>query len=1184
MSVTFTENQLSAIYTKNTDILVAAAAGSGKTAVLVERIIQNILSKMRGEDGLEIDELLVATFTNASARDMKDKIERALRQRLAESDDMASRAFLNEQLLKMNKAHISTLHSFCLYLVQNHYQIVGLSPNVRTVDSIEGELLLEQVIKTTIERQLKTDDEAFRQLTQVFLGNNNIDAFVEIVKSAYRSAIANADVDTFLNDMRDEYVNDAFLDDLKWKYFNHLQNLVNDIESSLKRVHHHLDDPMIAADYEDQKKKATYTRVMKKIHTMSEEIIGIRAELEREEPTLKKLTEFTATDMKNFENFIDPAHDSKAIITSTAELYSKLIGTYTSSLIQSTNDYRDDLRGMNDMRNAFIDLVLTVKKQFIKQKRAMGVIDFNDYEHLALEILEDDGVRGTYQEKFKEIMIDEYQDTNPAQEAIVSRLKSPTGENHLFMVGDVKQSIYKFRQADPTIFIDKFKRYQASDDGTLITLNNNFRSSYGVINMTNRVFERIMDEAVGDVTYDETQALVYSKQSDNQEDTHAYVENYTETSEIPHFKDRYVVERIKSLKAAGEKFKDIVLLTRTKTQHIDLQQLLFEHNIPSHIESDRGYFESTEIRTIKSILNIIDNPLQDDHVVGVLRLPYFDFNVNEISIIRNASERPYLHEAIVEYIAHHDDELAQRLQRFKELLEHFREESDYVSVHELIEMVYGELRLIEFFSAMYNGEVRKANLHQFQHKARMFEQQRHITLYEFLSYINELLSEEKDFGETSVLSEEDDVVRIMTIHKSKGLEFKNVLYYHLDKNIENPMRKEPSIHLHSTQGLSMKTFDTNNHTVLRNMHSVMVSDLMKQELYSEEIRLMYVAFTRAEERLILPLNHTKEQSNKYNISSDSGVIERNIRLNLSSFKDYLTPIGEYLNHMDSRHEVKEGIVVQPQLDMDTFTDDETDEQRQTSKEILDDIVESLPQIESDDELRKRIMYAYESPNDLDKKVFKESVTEIKRRHEVIPDEAAPRHFHQTSVLPTPKFIEEKLTASVLGTWMHEWMMLVIKSIDDVQIAEDKAAYLTSLFCEYGLSERVPEQRHLQFVNNALKFITDETVKHLLDNCRAIYTERPFIMNQRAIGEDVVPEQMVQGIIDLIIETDDGYTIIDYKTDYIDENQGESELVERYHKQLSLYTKALEKATGALGNIDAYLYYFNWKGGAIKVNV
>ena len=1184
MSIKFTENQQSAIYTKNTDILVAAAAGSGKTAVLVERIIQNILAKMNGDDGIEIDELLVATFTNASARDMKDKIERALRERLASSEDVETRNYLNEQLLKMNKAHISTLHSFCLYLIQNHYQLIGLTPNVRTVDTIEGELLLEQVIKTTIERKLKSDEAAFTSLTRVFLGNNDINSLMEIVKSAYRNAIANSDVDAFLNNMKDEYIDDTFLDDLNTRYYKHLDDIVSAMASSLQRINEHFDHPSVAEDYEQHEKHRIFNNVKKKIGKMNDELTLIKAELQDENLKTKRLTEFSAADLSNFESYIDMMNPSKSIIISTANLYTKLLSTFTSSFIQSRNDYRDDLRQMNPMRNAFIDLVITVKDEFIKQKRRMGVIDFNDYEHLALEILTHNDVREMYQNKFKEIMIDEYQDTNPAQEAIIARMKSPSNNNYLFMVGDVKQSIYKFRQADPTIFIDKFKRYQSTDDGTLITLNNNFRSSYGVINLTNRVFERIMDESVGDVTYDETQALIYSKNSDSNSEDHAFIENYTQTDEIPNFKEHYVVERIKMLRESGEKYKDIVLLTRAKTHHIELQQLLRKYDIPSHIESDKGYFESTEIRTIKSILHVIDNPLQDDHLVGVMRLPYFDFDVNEISKIRASSEHMYLYEALSEYKNNFDDALANRIAQFISRVEYFRTESQYLSVHELIELVYREIRLIEFFSAMYNGEVRKANLHQFQHQARLFEARRHITLFEFLSYINELLDEDKDMGETSILTESDDVVRIMTIHKSKGLEFKNVIYYHLEKDIVNPQRSEPSIHLHNTYGLAVKTFDAEDNTMLRNMHSVLLADTMKEELYSEEIRLMYVAFTRAEERLILPLNHKKDHSLKYSVDPNQLVIERNIRLNLQSFKDYLTPIGKYLRSKDGRNEVRDGIVIEPQIDIENLKNDDEEEVRLSSKEILDDIVDTLPHISQDDALKDRIMYEYVSPNGLDKKVFKESVTEIKRRHEVLPDEAAPRQFNRTSQLPTPAFVEEKAKATTLGTWMHEWMMLVIKYADDISSSDDKKSTLSKLFDDHGLSERINSSQKSQFINNALKFMTDASILSLLDHRLAIYTERPFIMNQRAIGEEVVPEQMVKGIIDLIIETDDAFTIIDYKTDYIDDKINEDMLILRYYKQIQLYKRSLEKLVGDKKPIHAYLYYFNWKGGAIKVDV
>ena len=1181
----FTKSQQAAIDARGNDILVAAAAGSGKTAVLVERIIQNILRNVYDNDGFEIDEILVATFTNASARDMKDKIEVALRKRLLESTDDKERAYINAQILKMNTAHISTLHSFCLYLIQNHYQIVGLAPNVRTIDTIEGELLLESVIKDVIEYKLTHKDQVFEDLTRTFLGKNDISEFVNTVKASYKSAIANADVDRFLSELIDQYSKDDFLIEIEEKYSEHIKQLIQDVSATADRINKRLNAVEVEEDYINHNKQRVYNNVVKKVNDILNEINLLTDTSGVPKKKDFMLTEIKPADIKNFEMYIDAHNPYKAEIISMAELYIRLTKTLSNALIHSENDFKEDLRCMNDIRNAYISLIQDVKTEFLKRKRRMGVIDFNDYEHLALEILNDPDVRTLYQEKFKEIMIDEYQDTNPVQEAIVQRLKSDSGGNHIFMVGDVKQSIYKFRQADPTIFIEKFNRFSQTDDGTLVTLNNNFRSAKGVINLTNRVFETIMDEAVGEVTYDASQKLVFSKELTADNSTLSYIENYTHTDEIEDFKDRYIIERIKSLKHMGVPFKDIVVLTRAKAQHITLQQLLLEHNIPSHIESDKGYFESIEVRTIKSLLNIIDNPLQDDHLVGVLRIPFVGCDVNEIARVRNASDAQYLYEAIKDYVAEYDDELSYKLVRFIEILDYFQNEAKYVSAHELIEDVYRTTRLVEFFSAMYNGEVRRANLYQFQHKARAFEAQRHITLYEFLSYINELLSEEKDFGEESVLGAEDDIVRIMTIHKSKGLEFKNVIYYHLEKNIENPARREPAIHLHNTYGLAIKTFDINNGAILRNMHSVLMSDAISQELYSEEIRLMYVAFTRAEERLILPLNHKKDIALKYSITEESGVVERNIRLNLLTFKDFLAPIGEYLQSPAALNLETEGIEVAPQIDIDVFrTDEEESRYKLTKEEIIEDIVATLPQIETDDSLRARIMYEYESPNNLTEKVFKESVSEIKRRNETVPDEAEQRRSSLQTVLNTPKFIEERLSASTVGTWMHEWMMTVIKYLDTLEHEENQLEALESLLSKTAVNMTLTETMRTRFISHSLQFLSDEAVSDLLSRRVSVYTERPFIMNQRAVGEDTVPEQMVQGIIDLIIETEDGYAIIDYKTDYIDLEMTEQDLIDRYYKQVELYTRALEKVTGAYGNVDVYLYFFNWKGGAIKVNV
>lgn len=1151
--VKFTQAQERAITAKGSDILVSAAAGSGKTAVLVERIKQNII-----DGNYSIDEVFVSTFTNKSAKDMKDKIEKALRETYNET--MEPR--LNEEIIKLNDAHISTLHSFCLYLIQTHYNSIGLPPDMRTLGQVESEIRLERIISNVLEQFYDRADEDFLQLDQFVTSTKDNSALHSLVKQLYHVAIATKEPAEFLNSMKDQYINE-----------DKLQNILDDYRNILKRKLTKLDENLYTlkteydhAERDEELKEKAIVDAYEKLAVMHKYVVQALASFSSDGvftlPSAKLVTGANA--------FIKSATAYGSDLNERYNKPANALYQEISSLKQySREEVQAELAPLNGMNNQLIQIAADVIEQYKKDKLDSNEMDFNDYEHFALDILtaNDSEIALSYQRQFKEVMIDEYQDINRVQEAIIQLLKSGgESDGNLFMVGDVKQSIYRFRQAAPDLFIDKSERFNEEESGELIQLNRNFRSRSEILQATNLIFENIMDKPLGEIDYTDEEKLIKGiEQAEPKSlvEVHPIIyDKHLKSDEADEIEVRHIVKMVKNISEKGAAYEDIVILNRNRFAPDVMRHEFQKADIPISIDVNKGYFETFEILTMRSILSLIDNPLQDDHLTGVMRLSMFGFSEEEIARVRAASDEKYLYEALLEYSG--DEMIVRKTEEFISTFKELSLHAKYLSVPELISEIFSELNILEFFSGLPGGSARRANLNGLIDRAMEFQKMNNTSLYQFISYIDFLISEGKDFGEEGSLEAVDNAVRVMTVHSSKGLEFKHVIYADLKQNFT--LTNISRVHVHPKLGIVFNNFNSEFNYHYESIHGYTANDFLNIEELSEELRLIYVALTRAEEKLYLPLMFKDEAVFKYDFSN----LEKpsfETRAALKSAMDFTAPI--LMQSEAPFIEVKETILTT-----------EGDEAEKTEFATLADI-DALP-ADIDPEVKDRLFYTYPNMDDAEV-TTKESVTSIKRRNESIPDGAAYVSHTSDVNLREPNFLSNSLEAPVFGTMMHEMMMHIMHHWPTLSLMDidAKTAYIDTLVDNYSEHQEMLSPLHIsKMKENAALFFNDRTMITLLEAQTGIHTELPFIMSQEAIGYAEHPKQIVQGIIDCLLEFDDHYTIIDYKTDRVKgRNFTESQLIERYSTQMDIYKKSA--AVSLNKPVDAVLYFFDY--GAISID-
>ncbi|WJP98403.1 helicase-exonuclease AddAB subunit AddA [Macrococcus bovicus] len=1132
----WTDAQWQAITANGTDILVAAAAGSGKTAVLVERIIHKIIY-----EEMSLDELLIVTFTNASAKEMKERIQQAIKREVINQPT----DHLKEQLVKIHAAEISTLHRFCLNLIEQYYYTIDLDPVFRTASDEEGTLLLMQSLDEVMEKHYENPSDAFLK-TNLHLSSDRSDQSLrDAVLKLYYFAVANPAPEEWLTDLPALYREVS----LRHPVIQSMESaVISEVERALmlfREAAAELDSPV----YEKQFLKAeAYIAEL-------EQVSGDYTALYHRLTALDNWSTPPFRFKKELEDMrLDTAEEEriKAQFNQAKEI---LNAVKTDYFFAPPEEMIDDLHAMADEVALLAQLTIELIEVFSRSKRERKILDFTDYEHLALDILLKDGqptpIALNLQQKYKEILVDEYQDTNRVQETILQSIN----HDHLFMVGDVKQSIYKFRQAEPGLFLDKYKRFDGKS-GQVIDLSRNFRSRREVIDDTNAVFSRIMDEAVGEVDYDERQQLYFGASFDDT--PHPTELNVIIKNDEP-LESEWIARKIMDIVAHAEiydkgvyrpaSYRDIVILQRQISNSAELQQIFKKYGIPFHVNSRSGYFETDEIRTMISLLRIIDNPLQDNHLVGVLRSLLYQFNEEELVDLRQSGQ--YFYQDMLAYAETYRTPLADKVKHFITTLDHYRSAARTIGVRPLLEMIYEEQYVVEKFSMLVGGEQRRANLLGLLAKSEDFERSSYRGLFQFIRYVDNMIDKNKDFGEVNILSEEADVVRLMTIHSSKGLEFPYVIYSELGKKF-NMLDLSGAVIPNQKLGVAMTYYDQREHYSYPTLFSQYFKKEGRRESISESMRLMYVAFTRAKEQLILVGSATEKELETW---QQQDAEDEYVRLNATKPLELIV--------------AADALDIQVIRELDDIAHEEA---------VVDTVITSR----SPDWLVERADYQYPYL-ELNKLPTKESVSDIKRQTEVDDDATTWTIVNQYQLerasYERPKFMSEvKKTAAERGTLMHTVMQHfpydgTVKSHADIK------KLLLTLVDKRIISE---EDSKLVDQEALIRFSSSELYQQMSGGER--YTELPFVIGKSYLTgrviEDAPVEPLVQGMIDCVYRLDDQYYFVDFKTDRLIPRLGGSvhdaalAARQRYTVQMHYYQKALEEMLKQ--PVKGYLYFFDYK--------
>jgi len=1285
MGVSWTTEQQQVIDLRNRNILVSAAAGSGKTAVLVERIVKIITDKNHPVD---IDHLLIVTFTNAAAAEMRERIGNAIEKAL---DEQPGNEHLLRQLTLIHNAQITTIDSFCLYVVRNHFHEIDLEPNFRIGDEGELKLLREDVLGRVLEQNYEEPSEAFSDFVEGYASGRTDAALNEMILQLYEFSRSypwpEKWLDSFVGAYRIETREE--LDRAEW-----LAPLTENICFVLKDCEQLLKQALAITQQDDGP-------------DMYEK--AVQSDLEKYEG-LSRLTSFcelsgALSDIKydrlassrGFEGDPDKLELVKSLREQAKDVVKKLCRQY---FFCSPEMMIEQLERTEPMLEEVVRLTKQFADEFAAAKRRKNLVDFHDVEHFALQILVDEETEKAkktaeeFRDTFEEIMIDEYQDSNEVQETLLRSIsREERGENNIFMVGDVKQSIYRFRLARPELFMKKYDSYSLEESTTQrIDLHKNFRSREEVLTCTNDIFYKIMARSLGNVEYDAEAALYpgasYPVSADFipeilLADSNDELLEDTELTDKKTLEAKIVAEEIKHLmktqpvtdKAAGTlraaRYSDIVILLRSLSGWADsLVEVLNENGIPAHTVSSTGYFSTVEVQTVLSMLRLLDNPRQDIPMAAVLRSPMAGLTDEELAVLRLEDGSVPFHEAVLELAeglyeedgqkeisdSEADSEADQKqgrnadgkkeddiettahrkLLKFYKKYRQLRQLVPDTPIHELIEIILRETGYGHYVAAMPAGNRRTANLNMLLEKAAAYEKTSYKGLFHFVRYIDELQKYDVDFGEADMVGENEDVVRIMSIHKSKGLEFPIVIVSGMGKNFNKQDTRSKMV-LHPELGIGLDYMDGKLRIKSPTIAKKAIAKQIDLENLGEELRVLYVALTRAKEKLILTgtlkdapekLEFFRQQAALYAHSSDTTAIPYLTRESAAGYLDWILPA--VLSYGD-KYPVR--IVEAAELVLDEVENQL--EQNEDLTERIGEIKAADPQLVG--QLKQRFSQRYPYQVDVLRK-NKYSVSELKHRamrekFEAEQEETIPA-FLEEPVTPTiPLFIqrqgsveqeaqnkaqdagqeaeskaEQKIKSNTAnrgalrGTAVHRVMecydFASEKSVHEQMEAMEKEEKITA------------DMRALVKEQIVADFVSSETGRRMaLAQCGgALYREKPFVMGfteeemerygfgagaqmieneaqtenaqQEIMSENVSQENhmheedltLIQGIIDVFWIEDDGITVLDYKTDRVDTVQ---ELIDRYATQLKLYADALERvfATRKLKVKEILIYSF-----------
>ena len=1147
----WTKEQEKAIYQKGDNILVAAAAGSGKTAVLVERIVNKIINEK-----IDVDKLLVVTFTNAAATEMRERVLDAIYKKLEDNPD---NLMLQKQIVLLNKSHISTIHAFCLEVIKNNFYKTNISPNFRLANTPEIELLKMEVLEEVFDNLYEEKNENFIKLIDTYCVYRSDDNLKEIILKIYRYIQSMPYPEEWLEKQVEKFNLDLEQDFSKTVWGQLLiKEAKEDIEETINMLKNVAKKLQLEID------------LNKWYLIINDDISGLEeiAEMENWDDFYIKMQDLKFKTWAQDRKIVSELKDNAKAVRDKVK--AKIDDLKNKIFIYDSKQANNDIFAMYETLKEIKNVILKFISEYQKAKLQKSIIDFNDIEHLALQILVQKNEKGKYeptevakeyQEMFEEIAIDEYQDSNEIQEEI---LKQISRGNNIFMVGDVKQSIYKFRQAKPELFLQKYNTY----DNNKIQLFANFRSRKNILDLSNVIFENIMSEEFGSIDYNENEFLnVGQEYIETKEKTLGKAELHiidasVETEEVQdeilenaEIEAKFVAKKIQELingnyvvydKKQGYRklqFKDIVILLRKTANVAPIYEKELE-NLEYPVFSDIGtnYFESIEIQTIMSLLKIISNPDNDIALVTVLRSPIGKFTDNELIEIRLENQNESFYNALLS-----SEKLKEKIDNFLELVEDFRTKQEYLKLDEFIWYIYEKTGYLNYVSLMKNGNLKAANLRMLFEKARDYEQGSFKGLYNFINFIDKVTKGNTDMGAPKLIGENENVIRIMSIHKSKGLEFP-VVFLCGTGNQFNMLDLNDNILIHSELGLGPKYINYERRITYNTLAKEAIKYQIKKEIKEEEMRLLYVALTRSREKLIITgvdknlKKSIQEKEEMLQISENK--VTKAIAKKSKTYLEWI----ETVNLADKR--MKDLIDVYEHIKNESL-DTEQEEQKEKTIQIEERKINK--------EIDKILTWEYPE-KELTKIEGKSSVSKLTKETE---------NEEIKVELKKPKFLEGELPLSKaeIGTTVH----LVMQKLDFKQnYTIEKIEELLEELEQKGIiatkqKEAVPKQKILAFAQSQL-------FKEI-GRAKKIYKEQPFYINipvKELYASKSNENILVQRIIDLYYITENEEIIlVDYKTDYVPENKA-SYLKEKYQSQLNLYKRALEQALGKKVT-RAYIY-------------
>ncbi|MGL4818529.1 MAG: helicase-exonuclease AddAB subunit AddA, partial [Bacilli bacterium] len=1013
--VQWTDAQWSAIWARNTDILVSAAAGSGKTAVLVERIIQRLLDK---EAPIGVDELLIVTFTEAAAKEMRTRISAALERVSEEEPD---NTHIREQLMLVGRAQISTIHSFCSRVIRQYAHVIDKDPAFRVSDENEEIILYYETLDALLEEQFEHDDPQFLQTVDWFSSDRSDEGFVSAITRLYDASLAHPDPLHWLEEVVSFYAMDT-RDPLSWRLLSETNAYVTkQLRRMMSELHSALEicalpggpasySKAIEQDLIDLQQLIGYLELhgVQEVHNARETLpvpfagkIGIVSKKDLVDEDLKKQVSSMRTKAK--------------------ERYEALA---SGIFARPFERYLNDFNSMRPVAEQLVSLVTKLLQRMKVEKKRRAIASFSDLEHDCLTILREatddpteykpSAIAKDYQRQFKELYIDEFQDINVVQELLLSLVaqQAPNAGNR-FMVGDVKQSIYGFRLAEPSLFIEKYNTFGANPSiGMRIDLSQNFRSRHTVLDATNYIFRRIMEEEVGTIVYDDAHALVTTEgmypQTSGRETEWVVLEpnvpaedDEEEESTKEQAEATWVARRIRQLIREGfEVFdrktggmrpieaRDCVILMRSYTHAMTFVEALKAEGLIGYSESRKGFFDAIEVQVMLNVLKIVDNPLQDIPLASVLRSPIVGLSTNDLASIRITKKGVPLFHALSDWAKSSSSDRFHRIdtvRHFLDRLAKWRASAVELSLSELIWRIYTDTAYIDWVGMLPNGRERQANLMALYDRASQYERTSLRGLQRFLTFIARIREKEQDWQSVATAGEQDDVVRIMTIHKSKGLEFPVVFVAGMGRNF-NTMDEKKQLLVHKSLGIGMKWKDLTLRYEKPTIIEGMIRARMRDELLAEELRVLYVALTRAKEKLYLVTTVksieglVKDGLRKAN---DTGVLSSATLAGATSYAHWIAPV--LLRTEAARTLVESYDVSQPTVYAEVPTlavhfesvrvSEAVEEEAQVKTRTLDGTFVS--NVSERDDILARMRYAYPFESSVKQKA-KLNVSEVKR--------------------------------------------------------------------------------------------------------------------------------------------------------------------------------------------------------------